>query len=552
MTGLLKAKEWLDAQVNAGMGRPLPQDEGNIYQYAPLDIERQQAALNLAGLAETGSIPFAPKSAGGTLGTFIGPKAARWNKEASEKAVKLLDAGADPESVWKEHMIGRMPDGSLFSEIPDNQAFYRGSMGAKSGYANDVYLHPELYDNYPHIENMRVREHSGRGGSFDPHSWEFNIGTERDSSSVMAHETQHAIQAREGWQTGGSPEAIKSEYKKARARLNFLEKEPDYLQGANESDAIFNRQLNGEIDENQASFLLNELVKKYPSYAEVEKQIGILRKTSPDGFDAYRRLTGEAQARAVQDRLEMDMQQRREVYPLRGGLLSDVSIDRLINRKGSGVAMSLPETEFSKAHKIAQKNAALSIEKGGLGLPPDNTAMDRAKAMGFSERDMFHGTSSEFPAFSLFEGGGVSRSPVGKLGVSMADNPHLANEFADLAQGKSGDLIGNAGANVLPLLHRTERPASLPLPDDALNSEVFGAVVDAFKSGHDALRITNYTTPNGKNLGPAYLIKEPHNIRSKFAAFDPMQRNSANLLASGLLSSLILNDYMGSQNGRTP
>lgn len=47
-------------------------------------------------------------------------------------------------------------------------------------------------------------------------------------------------------------------------------------------------------------------------------------------------------------------------------------------------------TKFEKAHEIAQKNAALPVSQGGLGLPPNNTAMDRAAAM--NAYDYNHGT----------------------------------------------------------------------------------------------------------------------------------------------------------------
>jgi hypothetical protein len=46
--------------------------------------------------------------------------------------------------------------------------------------------------------------------------------------------------------------------------------------------------------------------------------------------------------------------------------------------------------KVSGAMKTAQKNAALPIEEGGLGLPATNTAADRANALGF--RDFYHGT----------------------------------------------------------------------------------------------------------------------------------------------------------------
>ena len=46
----------------------------------------------------------------------------------------------------------------------------------------------------------------------------------------------------------------------------------------------------------------------------------------------YQRLTGEAQARATQDRMNMNMQQRRESYPLANDMLSDIPLGQLINR----------------------------------------------------------------------------------------------------------------------------------------------------------------------------------------------------------------------------
>ena len=51
-------------------------------------------------------------------------------------------------------------------------------------------------------------------------------------------------------------------------------------------------------------------------------------------IDGYYRLTGEAQARATQDRMNMNMQQRRESYPLANDMLSDIPLKNLINRYG--------------------------------------------------------------------------------------------------------------------------------------------------------------------------------------------------------------------------
>lgn len=250
-----RLKSWLDLQMNTGMGVP-QLDESTGFYRDPTDAQQHEAAFNIAGLLETGAIPFAPKSAGGTLGTFIGPTSKMWNKANADEAVKLLKQGADPAKVWKEKLVGLWPDGKPFSEIPDNEAVYRGLDGAYNAWAEDAYAHPDLYDNYPHIGNMLVRENDSKGGSFDPTAWEFMIGKNGTPDSTMPHEVQHAIQQREGWGLGGTPDNM--------------------------------------------------------------------------DYDIYRRLFGEAQARATQDRLLMDMTQRRDNYPLANGLLSDIPIDDLI------------------------------------------------------------------------------------------------------------------------------------------------------------------------------------------------------------------------------
>ncbi len=51
------------------------------------------------------------------------------------------------------------------------------------------------------------------------------------------------------------------------------------------------------------------------------------------------------------------------------------------------------KTEWEILHDTAQKNAALPKDKGGLGLPADNTYIDRANAMG--KKDVYHGTKQD-------------------------------------------------------------------------------------------------------------------------------------------------------------
>ena len=49
-------------------------------------------------------------------------------------------------------------------------------------------------------------------------------------------------------------------------------------------------------------------------------------------------------------------------------------------------------------------------------------------------------------------------------------------------------------------------------------------------------------TPDPETGTNTYVVQEPHNVRSRFAAFDPLRKNSSSLLASGLLGALLFNN----------
>jgi len=280
-----------------------------------------------------------------------------------------------------------------------------------------------------------------------------------------------------------------------------------------------------------------------------------------------------------------------------------------------------PLTEFEQAHLTAQRNAALPFEKGGLGLPANNTAMDRARAMGF-DVEAYHGTSADFPEFSL--GGYGVHGNVGGTGVYLGD-PDTASSYA-----LSAASMTDNPSNVMPLLSRgkildtnSEAPLNNNLIDKYINenlydgdkarialdaggkrvSRTFENVEDAkdffrnqkknweyfsgfdrtlpqadmidgkavvsyvdfnapvslnglpTKEVHEALRRAGGGTMTDvlKNIGydgtksaHETVIFDPKNIRSRFAAFDPFNRESSNLLATTapLVPTTALGAYM--------
>ena len=322
--------------------------------------------------------------------TFIGKNAANWNPVKAAEAEKLLNAGVDPAQVWKEHLIGRMPDKSLFSEIDDSALKVRtkdfsnpyGSWGIDSnknadfnevqsllddgfseqkihkmtGWAKQVggdWMPPldkpleqkiieheplsKLYD----FNNLQTKgwntDATNAHGSYDNtqnkiniHALtndNFNLQNKEGAKSVAAHELQHAIQNKENWAMGGSPNTTLSDpLLKETIRLNLSDKLKS-------------------MDETVSNSALSDFGMNVSEMSPLQREIArtSLLKETRDGntfqipknltpYQLYRRLTGEAQARATQDRMNMNMQQRRNTYPLAGGKLSDITLDQLINR----------------------------------------------------------------------------------------------------------------------------------------------------------------------------------------------------------------------------
>jgi hypothetical protein len=73
--------------------------------------------------------------------------------------------------------------------------------------------------------------------------------------------------------------------------------------------------------------------------------------------------------------------------------------------KGGGVKQAVKgalkrafDAPQENALRLAQQRAALPVEQGGLGLPPNNTPAQRAAAMGFN-RDTFHGSFNDIKNF---------------------------------------------------------------------------------------------------------------------------------------------------------
>jgi hypothetical protein len=163
------------------------------------------------------------------VGMFIGSKAKIWNKANAEKFLDLEAQGMSPIEIWKKTGTFRTPDGALKQEIPDNLARLRADFNAsiankannyKSGIEGEIggmLEYSELFKAYPDLltslrytvnkqpdwlpESAAGAQYSKTFGGKEKIST--STKTEEDALSKLMHELQHAVQTREGWQSGG-------------------------------------------------------------------------------------------------------------------------------------------------------------------------------------------------------------------------------------------------------------------------------------------------------------------------------------------------------------
>jgi hypothetical protein len=221
------------------------------------------------------------------------------------------------------------------------------------------------------------------------------------------------------------------------------------------------------------------------------------------------------------------------------GLLGKVTIDPRM--------YAVTKTDYEKAFDLAQKRAALPVKEGGLGLPADNTAMDRAEAMGFDVNNpAYHGTSADISAFNpaLSDTARKTGTPSGAMVVSS--NPKTANTYT---QGYVGDFTEEylSGGNILPLYIRKGKNLSMNASEPNYTPNWNDIYNPKYPNISTTNEFANLAKSKGKESATIKNVKDnarmssaegdttflfnPNQLRSINAAFDPFRRNENDLLA---------------------
>jgi len=171
------------------------------------------------------------------------------------------------------------------------------------------------------------------------------------------------------------------------------------------------------------------------------------------------------------------------------------------------VGMTKSALSAAERFLLAQKNAALPVSEGGLGLAANNTAAQRAKALGY-DTPAYHGTRIDFEEFQPKSW--------------FSSDPKYASDYSNVKMRVEPEVPTQ---QVLPVLTKIVKPHKVPY---------FGSEADMNKI-LDAGKKQTYVIENvGGGDTSHYVIKDPKNIRSVNAAFDPKRANEANILAAGL------------------
>ncbi len=176
---------------------------GDVAQRFAGDIEN--ARQNRAGIDQ--------RNGPGTRLTYAGQNAETADVATLDEARQRIADGEDSETVRKETGWFRGMDGKWRFEIDDSKI---GITLPSSTFSrlSDIVDHPALFEAYPDLQAVEVfleRMYDGERAKYNPQFDSISINrdivsNEEQLRASLAHEIQHAIQNREGFTPGSSPQ----------------------------------------------------------------------------------------------------------------------------------------------------------------------------------------------------------------------------------------------------------------------------------------------------------------------------------------------------------
>jgi hypothetical protein len=249
------------------------------------------------------------------------------------------------------------------------------------------------------------------------------------------------------------------------------------------------------------------------------------------------------------------------MIPMAAGMTKGINSLRKTTKAADKTVDALRAYPRGKALTTAQKNAVEMLD-----LPPNNSSMDRARAMGFDmDYNALHGTAAA-KDFKSFKAGKDGVDELGK-GIYFTNRPEYANTWAQTLQDgrvmpsmvKKGDYFDLENSpDFVDLATRTQERMKAGVQmnkDPNLDSlmktwansdpEFFAShLKNQWRTGqNDVLERAGYVgsqTSGYQQVPGQRVIFNPANIRSRFAAFDPAKADSTDILAGTAATAITL------------
>lgn len=314
-----------------------------------------------------------PRAIWAETGTWKGPEG-KWRQEIPDNELKKIyntEEIFDPrkfyqdeaqrisnlqEKIGKEFNAGKIPKDDAWAEYnrlkglkeealkKAEQYYSPGLMISRVGEDipfEQVFQHEQLqraYDQLPTVAFTKNLPFEG-AGSYSKGRIQTSL-LNNPPESVMAHELQHAIQQREGFAGGGNPEqfeninnsitSLADQAKTYDVAYLLKEKMQNGMSLADAKKAYFD-ETGIKVPEGAASIArynsLDNIANNKRDTVLRINELSNIAQYSP--YEAYRRLAGEAEARATEARLGMTAAERRAKFPEES---YDVPIRELIFR----------------------------------------------------------------------------------------------------------------------------------------------------------------------------------------------------------------------------
>lgn len=186
-----------------------------------------------------------------------------------------------------------------------------------------------------------------------------------------------------------------------------------------------------------------------------------------------------------------------------------------------------------EALRLAQQRASLPPSQGGLGLPVGNTAMDRAKAMGIDvETSYIHSTHNPFTKIN--EGGkfsGIFTLPNYSANYGTSNMPLVVR--GEIATSNDLQRLVKRPTKKMQMAIDERIPNNVDITDATVEMQKLRNEL-AKKHGFSGVKVTDEFGQD------TVALVNPDNIRSRFAAFDPLRKTAATAAAAGLAAPDLL------------